>query len=179
MSATIGTTEDQTLLTLGNWIENVLGPEVEVTQSQLNRVPTPAGAFVTMTPLTRSRLSTNTIRYQDDAKFQKKFVKSHREYIVQIDVYGENASDQSEMIATLFADDSASEWFKESGDPSKPLFADDPRQAVFMNEAAQYENRWTLDLHLQVNFEVGVPQQFAAELQVNLVEADTDKELNK
>ncbi len=173
MTPTVDLTETQILLTLGDWIADVLGTGVEVTRSQLNLVSAPAGPFVTMTPLSRIRLSTSEVRYQDQPGLGRRFVKSKREFVVQIDVYGEDASDRSETVATLFNDENALLWFTRLGSPVRPLFADEPRQAVFMNEKAQYEDRWSVDLHLQTNIEIATSQEFADQLEVNLVQADT------
>jgi hypothetical protein len=53
-----------------------------------------------------------------------------------------------------------------------PLLADDPRQMPFVNDQQQTEFRWVLDVQLQVNQIVAVPQQFADAATVNVVNVE-------
>ena len=41
-----------------------------------------------------------------------------------------------------------------------------------MNAEQQFENRWTIDVVMQANQVVTVPQQFASALNVELIEVD-------
>jgi len=66
-AATVSLTEAQVREALRAFILGILPAGVEVVRSQDNRVPMPFGAdFVVMTPLGRSRLSTNVTSYQDN-----------------------------------------------------------------------------------------------------------------
>lgn len=61
-------TEAQTLTALRTFLLSVLPSGTEVVRGLDNRVPEPAGAnFVTMTPISRTRLGTNIDNYQDCA----------------------------------------------------------------------------------------------------------------
>lgn len=92
---------------------------------------------------------------------------------VQIDVHGPNSADNAQIISTLFRDDYAVEAFEGFGQGDiTPLYADDPKQIPFLNAEQQYEDRWVIDAFLQVNAVVTVPQQFADEVDVGLVDVD-------
>jgi hypothetical protein len=68
MSASLSLTESQTLTALRSFLLSVLPADIEVIQGQDNRVAEPVSSdFVTMTPILRSRLSTNVDTYQDCA----------------------------------------------------------------------------------------------------------------
>ena len=54
-----------------------------------------------------------------------------------------------------------------SGFDIAPLFASEPRQVPFLNEAQQVETRWSVDLVMQVNPLVTVPQDFAQSLDIS------------
>ena len=63
---TLSITEAQILTVLRSFLLSVLPPGVEIIRAQINRVPEPIGQeFVVMTPLLRSRLSTNVDDYAD------------------------------------------------------------------------------------------------------------------
>lgn len=66
MSATVTPTQSDVLTVLRSFLLLVLPPAVEVIRAQVNRVPSPKGAdYVVMTPIRRSRLSTNQDAYID------------------------------------------------------------------------------------------------------------------
>lgn len=83
-----------------------------------------------------------------------------------------SASDLAKTVSTALRDEFASDFFDGLAPPLngvRPLYADDPRYAPFINENSQYEWRWTLEVHLQVDQTVVVPQQFADALSVTVL----------
>jgi hypothetical protein len=88
--------------------------------------------------------------------------------VVQLDFHSANdsdAADMAQLVATLFRDEYAVDWFAaESPNYGEyrvaPLFADDPRSMPWVNENQQYEWRYVVECHLQVNQVAVVPQQF-------------------
>lgn len=92
---------------------------------------------------------------------------------VQLDVHGPNCGNNARIISTLFRDADGVRRFVEEGDIAAPLWAEDPRQIAFVNDQNQYESRWVVEVHLQVNETVlGIPQQFAGTLAVDLINVD-------
>jgi hypothetical protein len=95
------------------------------------------------------------------------------EFVVQLDVHGPNSGDNAQIISTLFRDAFGVDAFAALNAAVSPLYADDPNQTPFINAEQQFETRWTVDAHLQVNEVVaGVPQQFAGVIAVGLVEVE-------
>ena len=90
---------------------------------------------------------------------------------VQVDVYGPNSGNFAQIISALFRDEYAVSLFAALLPAVSPLYADDPRQLAFSDGEQQYENRWSIDLEMQVDETVTVPQQFADTLTVNVANA--------
>lgn len=88
---------------------------------------------------------------------------------IQMDVHGPNSADNAHVISTLFRDEFACDKFAESGMAVFPLYVDDPKQIPFQNEEQQIEYRWSIDALVQCNPIVGVPQQFADELEIDSI----------
>lgn len=88
------------------------------------------------------------------------------EVVVQFDVHGPNSADNAQIISTLFRDDYGVRAIEEENESVTPLYADDPRQLPFINAEQQYEDRWVIEAHLQVNPIVTVPQQYAAVVEI-------------
>ena len=93
----------------------------------------------------------------------------------QVDVHSAmvgGSSDLAQTIATVWRDDVAVSFFDQSGVRATPLYCEDPKQTPFINSEQQYETRWTIDVHLQVNAIVDIPFQFMDSAHVTFVPAD-------
>jgi hypothetical protein len=94
------------------------------------------------------------------------------EVVIQVDVHGPNGHDNTQLISTLFRDEYGVEAFAALNANIAPLYAEEPRQIGFLNDSQQWENKFTIDLHLQANQTVTVPLQFAAAVAVGLIDVD-------
>lgn len=98
--------------------------------------------------------------------------------VYQLDFHSDRMSDAGDMaqaVSTLFRDDFATTQFANQV-PNfgvTPLHADDARQVPFQNEQKQYEWRWIVEANLQANIAVSVPQQYADQVDVGLIEIDS------
>jgi hypothetical protein len=81
------------------------------------------------------------------------------EVVVQVDVHGPASAENASMLNAIFRSSYAADQLEPLG--ISPFYADDPRQVPFITAAAEYEYRWTVDLHMQVNLLVSIPMQFA------------------
>ena len=91
---------------------------------------------------------------------------------VQVDVHGPASAENAQAIATLFRDAYATEFFATEGFDMQPLYVEDPKQIPFLNAEQQYEARWVVDVVLQANPVVNIPQQFAGALSAALVNTE-------
>jgi hypothetical protein len=164
------------------WIMDIIGNGVPVVLGQDPAVPEPVEddwIEMTMGPL-RQRLGTNVIEYFDpEAGVElslenqpyangQRIVTNMVQVNLQIDVHGPNSSTYVTIIETLFRDDDSCYFFAGQNSGLTPLYSSDPRQMAFINEGAQAEDRWTIDLSIQANFVVTRPQQFAGELELSI-----------
>jgi hypothetical protein len=95
--------------------------------------------------------------------------------VMQLDVHSDDmsrASDTAQAISTVLRDLSGVEMLRASGLPITPLHADDPKQVPFLNGQGQYESRYVVEVHLQADQTVFLPQQFADRLEVDRIPAD-------
>jgi hypothetical protein len=101
--------------------------------------------------------------------------EQYTEMVVQCDVHGPASGDNAQRISTLMRDMYGVQAFQNAQDGVDgvtPLFADDPRQLPFINAEQQWEERWAIDMHLQVNIELTLTQQFAASLTVGVINVE-------
>lgn len=93
------------------------------------------------------------------------------EWTVQIDVHGGRGANVARVIEGLFRSEVATAFFETQGLGMAPLYCSDPKQLPFINDQQQYENRWSMDAHMQFNPIIGTPQQFATEIEITTIEA--------
>ncbi len=92
----------------------------------------------------------------------------------QLDIHGPASADNAQVISTLMRDEFGVQQFANQS-PNYgvvPLYADDPRQAPFLNEAQAYEWRWVVEAMLQANPIISVPLQYADAVSVEVVSVD-------
>jgi hypothetical protein len=92
------------------------------------------------------------------------------EYVMQIDVHGPNSSDNAQVVSTLLRSSFANDALDPTG--VSPLYCEDPKQMPFMPASDQYEDRWTIDAHFQIDPVIVAPQQFSDRLSVELYNVD-------
>lgn len=94
------------------------------------------------------------------------------EFRFQIDVHGPSSADNAQKITTLFRDEYGVSFLGALPAKLAPLYANDPVQIPFVNGEQQYEDRWVIDLRLQTNPTVTVPQQYFTSATVGLINVD-------
>lgn len=101
------------------------------------------------------------------------------EFTVQCDVHGPRGADNARVIEELFRSEYGVDAFAAAealnGVPLYsvvPLYADEIRQMPFINAESQYENRYTLDLRVQINPIVSTPQDFATAIDATALPVD-------
>ena len=171
MTATINITEYAALSALVSFLKALMQDGSEVLDGQVNKVALPKGDFIICTPIDRIQLDKPYREY--DRPNQAASTLASKEWRVQLDVYGDSAADNASMIATAFGSAIATEFFSSENAPIQALYADTPQNMQFINESSNYENRWRVDVHLQINESVTMPQAFAEHLDVGIHEVDT------
>lgn len=144
---------------------------VEVMQGQIDRVPEPKSTdFITMVVLRFPRLSTNFDEY--DAVAQTKTITESNQWTLQLDIHGPNSANFAQIISALCRDETGVDTFTSINPAITPLFADEPRQAPFLNAEQAYENRYIVEVNLQVDQTFTITQQSATTITVDIYNVD-------
>lgn len=184
MSTALSITQDNSIKALGDFLTEILPFGIGVYQAQVNRVPQ-AGEddFVLMTPIFKERIETNITNYIDGHATLDPEVRidlQPTKFTIQLDVHGTNSADNIQIITTLWRSDYSVDLFASYtfGLDVCPLYHSDPHQMPFINGEQQYENRWVVDLYMQVNATTTVTQQFADQLEVGVISVEERYPIN-
>jgi hypothetical protein len=96
-------------------------------------------------------------------------VEQSTEVVTQLDVHGPDSGNNSQIVSTLFRDSYGVEFFKANSPGITPLYCDDPKQIPFFDAEQQYESRWIIDVHMQIDPSLSVPIEFADSADVTVV----------
>ncbi len=149
-------------------------PSVEVVRYGINRVPTPrTDDYIVINFLRRTRIATNIDTYDDGALATPptpsvKLLLQPSTFTFQLDIHGPKSSDNAQVLETVLRDESGCDAFNAINPAIQPLYTDDAKYVQFVNGEAQYEDRWVLDVELQCNPTIVLPQDFADEVKVDL-----------
>lgn len=169
----VSPTDDDVFNALRSFLLDVLPTGVEVVLAQDNRVPEPISQnYVTMTPLRIPRLSTN-LELQASVGTAATFMQS-AQFSLQLDIHGPAATNNSNIISTMFRSNYSVAFFAAIGDKIAPLYNEDPRQMPFTSGEQQYENRYSFEVHLQVKQTVTTTLQSATALELELIDVETN-----
>ena len=175
VTVTLNITESNLFNTLGNFLTSILPAGTPVLRAQANRVAEPASPnFVMMTPILRGKLGMNWTQFSDGypSNPQVRTDLNPTDAQVQINVHGPLAADNVQIISTLFWSGWGCDQFQASGFDITPLYCEDPRETPYLNDQQQIEYCWTTTLHMQVNAITTITQQFAAQLNIQLVSVE-------
>jgi len=95
--------------------------------------------------------------------------------VVQVDFHGPDtiAGDLAQTVSTTIRDEYAVKFFAGLASPQNgivPLYGDDPAERPFINDQNQYEWRWVLDVHLELQQSTQVSQEFADSVDLTLID---------
>ncbi|MBO9332880.1 hypothetical protein GHR37_27440 [Achromobacter xylosoxidans] len=170
MSVPISITEDDLVEDLGAFADTLV--DCEVVRGQVNRVPSPKGDFVVVTPAGMVGLSLPVTAYADPTPGTgTRTLTRPTQWAAQVDCYGERAQDRALVLSIALRSQYGCEFLGELG-RSQPLYTGEPRQMPLVTGEDQYMERWSFDAVLQFNPSITLPQQFAEHLHVDLVEVD-------
>lgn len=150
-------TDNAVYRALGGYLSSCF--ECTVIRGQVNDTPMPQGSFILMNDVWKKALATNSHEYGEDSQD----IKTHTEYCIQVDFYGENSGEMAQSFITLIQDSHAFYAFPAG---IKPLYATDPRQIPLVTGEKNYLERWTTEVHLQFNPTVTTPVAMIDELPV-------------
>jgi hypothetical protein len=91
---------------------------------------------------------------------------------VQCDIHGPASGENSHIVSTIMRSDHGCRLFADQGRDVTPLYASDPRETAFNNAESQVEQVWSIDVVMQANPVLTVPQQFADVIEITPVSVD-------
>lgn len=153
---------------------NLLFPGIEVIRTQVNNVPMPMGAFITMNAVARKRVATNHRVWNKADSTQESSMTTDQ--VIQLDFYGSGSAQRAQTFSTLFYDYHGYDNFPEK---IKPLYCTDASQFALISAEENYIERWQVDAHLGIYATVISPQEYMTEAQISLyppLDIKTDKE---
>lgn len=168
-------TEDDIFKGIGQFLTAVLPMGVNIVQGQINRVPQPKDLnSVVMTPLYRQRLSTNVDTWDFEQVDPTELAYlSPGQMTIQCDVFGPGSADNAAVIEATWRSGYGCDKLAEYGDMA-PLYVETPRQMPLINGEQQFQDRWSVDLVLQVNQRLVLTQDFANELVAGVISVDAE-----
>lgn len=142
----------------------------QVIQAAQNNQPLPHDAVV-MNILSDSNRDTSANAYDSDTG--KAYVTTSVVVRIQLDFYGNLASERSRIISTL--------WRNFYGTDNltavQPLYVNSRIRQPYINEASRYEDRYILDLTLQYNPVVEHDQDFIDSVSVTVKQLNSENEV--
>jgi hypothetical protein len=94
------------------------------------------------------------------------------EITYQLDIHGPASAETAQAVTTVARDSWACSLLAPYG--IQPLYADEPRQMPFINAESQFEDRYVVELCVQANPIVGMPQQFADDLEITTIPVENN-----
>lgn len=175
MALTTDLDQDAITTAVRAFVVSVAPAGTPVVLGQVNRVPPPkAPLYVILTPTTRPRLSTVVstwdVNNPDPANLA---MLAPAQMMIQCDIFGANAFDLASTLEVAWRSPYGCAALDALNPLIQPLYADEPRQLAFIDGNQQYEDRWSVDLNLQINQTISVSSQFADTLEVGLIEVDS------
>lgn len=171
MSAQISITEDQLVADLVAFFKTLV--DCEVVRGLPNWVPVPPRECIVITPLAALGLSAPVMTYADPSPAAgTRSMTQATQWSVRVEGYGARAQDLALTLSIAWRSQYGCEFLGNLG-RAQPLHAGELKQLPFESGASPAFERWSFDAVLQFNPSITVPQQFADQLHVDLIEVDT------
>lgn len=175
MTLTVTPNFDALVVKFGDFIASIVPAGLPVIQMPANRtsMPPPVPGFVGMTPRAQGRIATNFERWDQSQGGNPDSIALEQavSVAIQCDFYGAAANDWAVMFSTVIR----SEYAVRQLDPvAAPLYCDPPRFAPLVDGEEEYESRWIVTAYVQYNPVTSTPEQFANQLEANLVNIDVE-----
>ena len=140
---------DQVIDAVATYI--ALFTEAEIIRGNVNRTPMPNGSFIALTEL-RTKALNKPIEYYSDFTA---VLNEHNKIDIRVDFYGWDLAETARAIHSSFRTIWTVDKF-----PSNivPLLCSEPKKINIINAEEQYEQRWYMEMSLQYNPDINVPQ---------------------
>ncbi len=170
MSLAISVTQDDVYTAMETFLTGVFPAGIPIIRGLPNRaaMPQPTPGFIVMQALMQNRFNMPVHSWDYGAITPPSTLDIEQgiELPMQIDCYGSTSGDWAATISTAIEDQFG---FDGLGASVKPLYCNQARMMPLTDEELEYEERWCLDVHLQINPVVTITQQFADQLDLGVI----------
>ncbi len=171
MSVQISITEAELVHDLITFFETLV--DCDVVRGLPGQVPSPMRECVVITPLAAQGLSLPTAVYADPATATGTLsITQATQWSARVDSYGARAHDMALALSIVLCSAVGCEFLGTLG-RAQPLSASAMTHLPISSAEGPFFERWSFDAFLQFNPFITVPQQFADQLHVGLIEVDT------
>lgn len=160
-------------------IMNAADPlQARILKGNQNFIPTPAsGDYAIIQPLAKEALNQNIRNYTPNVNPTNPAGtvsnELHNKQTWQVDCYGPDAAQWADIIAgawrTMWAIDN---WPDGAPFAITPLYAEQPILLTIVNGEGQFESRYLVKLHGQINQTVTLPQAFFTQAEIDAIPVD-------
>lgn len=169
MTLTVTPDYDQVYVAMESFLKGILPSVVPVIRGLPNRVAPPQKrpGFVVMQAISQHRLTmpVDTFVTGGNTPPTTATIQQEIEVPFQIDCYGPYSGSWAATISTAFED---TYGFNALGPNCEPLYCNEARMMPLTDSELEYEERWSLDAHLQWTPVATVQQQYADALDLTL-----------
>lgn len=137
-------------------------PECEVIRGYSNNTPLPADDFILMNIINETELNTSINEY--DRENEEKNITKSIEMQMQVDFFGDLAGERARTFSNLWRDFDACEHLEYC----KPLYCDNVVYVNFVNEQSNFEDKYSVTIHLTYNTTVTRKQEFTDIVDLNI-----------
>lgn len=171
MSVQISITESALVDDLITFFETLV--DCDVVRGLPDQIPDPLRDCVVITPIAAQGLSLPTAVYADPATATGTLsITQATQWSARVDSYGTRAHDRALALSIALCSPFGCEFLGTLG-RAQPLSVSAMTQWPIAGAEGQFFERWSFDASLQFNPFITVPQQFADQLHVGLIEVDT------
>lgn len=145
----------------------------EVIRGLPDQLPAPMRECIVITPMAALGLSLPLMTYADPSpESGARTITQATQWSARVDSYGEQAQDRALTLAMALRSQHGCDFLKELGH-AQPLYSGEITHLPVDSADHPRFERWSFDTALQFNPSITVPQQFADQLHVGLIEVDT------
>ena len=175
MSVSVSPNQDQVYAALRSFLLSVLPAGVPVLRALPNRAAMPPAVpgyvYIQAMLMERLRMPIDTYPGGTEETPTSYTIEQGLDVPFQIDCYGKHSGTWAGIISTTFED---TYGFNALAPNCAPLYCNEARMIPLTDEEKQYEERWSLDGHVQWNPVVTAPQQYADELELTLKDVNVE-----
>lgn len=167
MAAKISLGKDEIYKSVRAYLKTLFAPEsnISIVVSEQNRVSMPPYPYIVMRIENQRMTKRPETRYLEN---QNNSIEMASNITLNVQFCGQQAMSMAEIVAGTFATSYASDCFAQISQNVYPLYAQSAIKLPWVDESAQFVEKYTLNLVFEFHTNITLPGQTALELQADL-----------